>query len=385
MNQGITVKKMILNKIDNEAKGYVNILADIAGFTGQNKNTNFRRVLNNEDKEFDNFDAFVSMIKYIWKDEYINIMIKYSTEVHPNKSTAQNLLELLMSNRQFEAFLNLLERMEQCSNAKSKEFAKLYRLFYKYDNTLTKDLDPLLKEISETTVNAIEMQIFKKLLLNWCFMRKNDFVMTKCFMEEIESIIDTIENKYLHKMYKVRLHEIMSYNYLNVYNNPKVARMYTDQIIEAEVDDHFVAFAHYIKGYSFFFTSYDNAVLYLNRSMELYSHMKRGDDIEDIKQAIEFLNIYWDKNETTVIYPKNKLLEYAKKGIEFDIDISKLNIEPEFLLYVEGIKENNNTKLMLSLIKHVKKNNIFMANLSKIELLKLGENQLVIEEMMSVA
>lgn len=385
MNQGITVKKMILNKIDNEAKGYVNILADIAGFTGQNKNTNFRRVLNNEDKEFDNFDALVSMIKYIWKDEYVNIMIMYSYEVHPNKSTAQNLLELLMSNRQFESFLNLLERMEQCSNAKSKEFAKIYRLFYRYDSTLTKDIDPLMKEISETIVNTIEMQIFKKLLLNWCFMRKNDFVMTKCFMEEIESVIDTIENKYLHKMYKVRLHEVMSYNHLNVYNNPKVARMYTDQIIEAEVDDHFIAFANYIKGYSFFFTSYDNAVLYLNRSMELYSNMNRQDDVEDIKQALEFLNIYWDKNETAAVFPKNKLLEYAKKGIEFDIDIPKLNIEPEFLLYVEGIKENNNTKLMLSLIKHVKKNNIFMANLAKIELLKHGENQLVIEEMMNVA
>jgi hypothetical protein len=254
---------------------------------------------------------------------------------------------------------------------------------YRYDNTLTKDIDHLLKEISETVVITKEMVVFKKLLLNWCFMRKNDFVMTKCLMEDLESIIDTIESNYLHKMYKVKLHEIMSYNYLNVYNDPKTARKYTDEIIESDIDEHFIAFANYIKGYSFFFSSYDNAVLYLNRSMDIYSNMNRVDDVEDIKQALEFLNIFWDKNETPAIYPRNKLLEYAKKGIE--INVPKLDIEPEFLLYVEGIRENDKTKLMISLIKHVKKNNIFMANLTKIELLKHGENQFVIEELMNVA
>lgn len=385
MNQGITVKKMILNKIDNEAKGYVNILAEIAGFTGQNKNSNFRKVLTTEEKEFDNFDSFVALIRYIWKDEYVRVMIKYSYEVHPNNQTAQNLLELLLSNRQFDAFLDLLDRMDKCSNTKSKEYSKMYRLAYKYDNTITKDIDSLLKEISETKVKTNEMKIFKKLMLNWCFMRKNDFVMTKTLMEETETIIDSIENnKYLHKMYKVKLHEIMSYNHLNVYNDPKTARKYTDEIINADVDEHFIAFANYIKGYSFFFNSYDNAELYLNRSMEMYSNMNRHDDVEDIKKALEFLNIYWDKNENAT-YPENKLLLCAKKGMDINIDIPKLNITPEFMLYVEGIRYNDKTKLMLSLIKYVKKNSIFMANLAKIELLKHGENQLVIEEMMSVA
>jgi hypothetical protein len=204
-------------------------------------------------------------------------------------------------------------------------------------------------------------------------------------MEEIEDIIDTVENEYLHKMYKVRLHEIMSYNHLNVYNDTKTARKYTDEIIEADVDEHFTAFANYIKGYSYFFTSYDKAVLYLNRSMGMYSNMKRQDDVEDIKQALEFLNIFWDKNQCSAVYPKNKLLDNAKKGIELDVDKSDTNITPEFILYVEGIKENDKTKLMLSLIKHVKKNNFYMANLAKIELLKYGENQLVIEELMNVA
>jgi hypothetical protein len=383
MNQGISVKQMILNEIDKQPKGYSSVLADIAGFNGDQKSTNFRKVLNNEAKEFDNFNGLVNLIKFIWKENYVNVMVKYSYEVHPNKKTARNMLELLMSNRRFDAFLNLLDRMEQCTNSESREFARMYKLCYRYDNTLTKDIDHLLKEISETVVITKEMVVFKKLLLNWCFMRKNDFVMTKCLMEDLESIIDTIESNYLHKMYKVKLHEIMSYNYLNVYNDPKTARKYTDEIIESDIDEHFIAFANYIKGYSFFFSSYDNAVLYLNRSMDIYSNMNRVDDVEDIKQALEFLNIFWDKNEAPAIYPRNKLLEYAKKGIE--INVSKLDIEPEFLLYVEGIRENDKTKLMISLIKHVKKNNIFMANLTKIELLKHGENQFVIEELMNVA
>jgi hypothetical protein len=377
-----TVKQMILNVIESNPRGYSNELAEIAGYSS---GSNLVKVLRDEKKEFENFNGVIKLIKYIWKDNYMKVLIKYSYEVHPNKKTARNMLELLMSNRQFEAFISLLEKMEQCTNNESKEYARMYRLCFKYDNTLTKNIDSLLKEISETVVITKEMAVFKKLLINWCFMRKNDFVMTKCLMEDTESIIDTIENEYLHKMYKVKLHEIFSYNYLNVYNDTKAARKYTDEIIEADVDEHFKAFANYIKGYSYFFNSYDNAVLYLNKSMEMYSNMNREDDVDDIKQALEFLNIFWDKNDTAVIYPKNKLLECAKKGIEFDIDIPKLNIETEFLLYVEGIKENDKTKLMLSLIKHVKKNNIFMANLAKIELLKYGENQLIIEEMMSVA
>jgi hypothetical protein len=385
MNPNISVKQMILNEIDKHPKGYSNILAEVAGFNGNQKGTNFRKVLNNESKEFENFGGFVKLIKYLWKENYVNVMIKYSNEINPNKKTARNLLELLMSNRKFDALLSLLDKMEQCTNNESREFAKMYRLFYKYDHTLTKDIDPVLKEISETNVNTTEMQIFKKLLLTYCFMRKNDFVMTKSLMEETERIIDSVENEYLYKMYVIRLHEIMTYNYLNVYNDTKTSRKYADEIIEADADEHFVAFANYIKGYSFFFNSYDNAVLYLNKSIEMYINMNRLDDVEDVKQAIEFLKIFWDKNECPAIYPKNKLLESAKNGLELDIDKTNVNITPEFILYAEGIKGNDKTKLMLSLIKHVKKNNIFMANLAKIELLKYGENEMIIEELMCVA
>jgi hypothetical protein len=382
LKEQLSTKQMILNIIDQHPRGFSNTLAEIAGyFSG----SNLKKVLTNETKEFDNFNGFVTLIKFLWKDNYVDVMIKYSNEINPNKKTARNLLEFLMSNRRFESFLDLLEKMEECSNAESKEFAKMYRLFYKYDHTLTNDIDSVLKEISEANVNTNEMIIFKKLLLNYCFMRKNDFVMTKCLMEETERIIDSIENEYLYKVYKVRLHEIISFNQLNVYNDPATARKYADEIIATDADEHYIAFANYIKGYSYFFTSYDNAVLYLNRSLEMYYYMDRKDDAEDIKETLEFLSIFWNKNENSVVYPKNQLLVNAKNGIDYQINITNLNVLPEFILYVEGIKENNNTKLMLSLIKHVKKNNIYMANLAKIELLKNGENSLVIDEMMSVA
>jgi hypothetical protein len=131
MENKLTLKQMILNKIQIEPWGYATELAKISG--AYNNGGNLNKVLEDEGKEFKSFQGLVNIVEYIWKKESVEKMSLYANEVNPSKKTAHNLLEYLLSNRAWEAFNTLLDRMEKGSNAVSKEFAKVYRLFNQYE------------------------------------------------------------------------------------------------------------------------------------------------------------------------------------------------------------------------------------------------------------
>jgi hypothetical protein len=278
MENKLTLKQLILNKIQIEPWGYATELAKISG--SYNSAGNLNKVLEDEGKEFKNFQGLVNIVEYIWKNESVEKMSLYANEVNPSKKTAHNLLEYLLSNRAFESFNILLDRMEKCSNAISKEYAKIYRLFNIYEAAnKAEDYDHLLKEITESNTSVLELKVLKKFLMNYCFERKNNFNMTDSLTAAIESEIDTIENEYIKNRYTLRLDEIMSYNSLRVNNDPETARKYAQHIIDNTTELHFKGYANFTIGFSYLYTSYENAIKYLNASKELYEQMKRHDEV----------------------------------------------------------------------------------------------------------
>lgn len=378
MENKLTLKQMILNKIAYEPWGYATELAKISG--SYNSGGNLNKVLEDESKEFKNFQGLVNIVEYIWKKESVEKMSLYANEVNTSKKTAHNLLEYLLSNREFEAFNILLNRMENCSNAVSKEYAKIYRLFNRYEAAnKTEDYDFLLKEITETNTSVLELKILKKLLMNYCFERKNNFNMTDSLTEAIECEIESIENEYIKNRYTLRLDEIMSYNSLRVNNDPETARKFAQHIIDNTNELHFKGYANFIIGLSYLYTSFENSIKYLSISKELYNEMKRPDEALEIEEQIEFTKVYWgifEKDQCQ--FEKNQLLLDVKKGNEL---IVNENIETEYKFFIKGLKENSEKHLMLSLIKFMKKNDNFLANLPKLELLKNGYDEDILSEL----
>jgi hypothetical protein len=56
-------------------------------------------------------------------------------------------------------------------------------------------------------------------------------------------------------------------------------------------------------------------------------------------------------------------------------------IETEYKFFIKGLKENSEKILMLSLIKYMKNNDKFLANLPKLELLKQGYDEDILFEL----
>lgn len=386
MDQQLTIKQFILNEIESHPRGYAKTLSNIAGY-GDNSG-NFTRILKDSKKEFDKFQGLLDLISYVFKDDKVAAMIQFSKEIDPNKKTARQMLEYFAINREFDALNELLSSMESCSNKESREWTKVYKLQIEYQQcNQIEHYNDLIKRINETVVSIPELKIYKNLLLNYCYNQKQDYVMTFSLEKETRLMIEDLEKDYIHKMYKLRLNEIMSYNYLRVMNNPEKAREYAESVINEEDSSvAFKAYAYFIKGYSYMFTSSEKTEKYLQMSKSLYLKVNREQDAADIDKKIEFTRVYWDKfTNGNCIYEDNEIYRKMKNGIDVSSELSNLNnIDPEFKLYLEGVNKNSTKKLMLSLIKYTKKNDYFLANLSKIEMLKRGEDQDIIDELTTV-
>jgi tetratricopeptide (TPR) repeat protein len=372
---------MILNVIESNPRGYSNELAEIAGFVGNSKGSNLKKVLTDEKKEFENFNGLLELIEDIRKEDSVKMMVKYSNEIDPNKKTARNLLEYFVSNAQYEAFNNLLHRMEDCKNKESLEYAKIYRMQYKYQPLASNsdEFIKLIEEISDIHVTFPELKVYKKMLINYCCFLLQDYDKCKFLLSEIEEELEFVDNDFIKEMYLIRINEIKCYTYLKGFNDPETARICANWIINSNAATGFKAYAYYLKGHSYMFSSYEDAVDCYEKAIELYGDRKQ--DVEEIKEEIEFVKVYWDK-ETNHNYVKNELFFKAKKGNV--ISLNDYNLEPEFQLFLEGCSTKNIKKLLLSLLGYIKIKDLFLANLAKIELVKNGYDTDIISAMISM-
>jgi tetratricopeptide (TPR) repeat protein len=372
-----TVKEMILNVIESNPRGYSNELAEIIGYS---TGSNLKKVLLNKEKEFDKFESLIKLVNHIWGKDAVKIMVQYSNEIDLNKKTARNLLEYFISNAQYDAFNNLVDRMEDCTNKESKEYAKIYRMQYKYRYAMTHDeLIKLIEEIVEIHVTFPELKVYKKMLVNYCCFLLQDYDKCKFLLSEFEEEIELIDNDYIKEMYLIRINEVKCYTYLKAFNDPETSRQCADWIINSNAADGFKAYAYYLKGHSYMFTSYEKAMECYEKALELYEGRQR--DIDELNEEIEFVKVYWDK-EVSRDYVKNDLFYKIKKGQVVSLNDYKLNTE--FKLFLEGFSTKNIKKLLLSLIEYIKIKDLFLANLAKIELKNNGYDEQIISAMVSM-
>ncbi|PLR99571.1 AimR family lysis-lysogeny pheromone receptor [Bacillus sp. T33-2] len=371
----------ILNEIELAPRGYAEELAKIAGYASGSA---LKKPLR-KDGDFDKFSGLIHLVNTLWKDEAVTIMVKYSSEVNTNKKSARYLLEYLSVNKQYEALHNLIERMSDTPNIESKAWAKVYKLAYQYHLAKTEeDYTNLLMELSFLNVTVTELKVFKLILQNYCFNQKSDFVMTDLLVKEIQRDIEVIEKDYIKEMYWIRTKEVLSYNLLRVRNNPEAARECADYIIESNAPEGFKAYAYFIKGYSYKFTSYENSHKYLTISMDMYKKLNRDFEVDDLKEKIEFLDVYWNRTQTENFrYVNNYLLYHIMKGKDLTKVLieAKNKINPAFHAFLQGINSNDEKKLIISTIKYVKRGDNFLANLPRIELLKREYDDEILEEL----
>jgi hypothetical protein len=382
---GKTLKQMILEKIDHSPRGYSEELAKISG--SYSSGSNLKKVLKSPDKEFDSLSALLKIVAHIFgKEEKKKLMEQYSTEIDPNHKCARSMLEYLSVNRLLDSLKLLIDRMLECKNKDSREWAKLYKIQYEWQKDFYGvDFIETLNKLNEFKTNIHELNTLINIMKCNTYYKNKMYRMSYELSKDVLNSIENIKDYFIKNSYLVKWNEIMSYLSLRVFNQPEQARIYAQNVLNSNVGLTFKAYANYILGCSYMFTDYDKSKDYLIDSAKMYTSLNRNDAADNVKEEIELLDIMWDKNIFSVYYSKEYKYYWLMRNNKLIYEeLENLNIEEQFYLLIKGMKENNTDTLLLSLIKFIKNGDLFLANLPKVELIKRGFSEEVINALLGI-
>jgi hypothetical protein len=380
-----TLKQMILEKIDHSPRGYSEELAKISG--SYSSGSNLKKVLKSPDKEFDSLSALLKIVKHIFGTENKKkLMEQYSTEIDPNNKCARHMLEYLSVNRLLDSMKNLLDRMSECKNKDSREWAKIYSLQHEWQTDYYgMDFNLFINRLNEFKTNIHELNTMISIMRCNIYYKEKMFRMFHELSHTVQFSIENIKDEFIKTSYYVKYNEILSYLSLKVFNEPDKAREYAEFVLESDIGKTFNAYAHYIIGCSYLFTDYEKAKDHLYQSYKIYMDINRIDAADNVNEERELLEIVWDKDIFSIHTNKNyRYYWMARSNRPISEDLENLNLDKSFYFLIKGMKDNNNENLLQCMILFVKQGDLFLANLPKFELLKRGYSENIIKELMSI-
>lgn len=377
----MSLRKRLINNFESN-HGMATKMAKLGGYASAAK---LKERIEKPEGEFQYFDGFINVVKEMFPNDYLEYLSEFTNEINPRKATARNLLEFLSLNRQFDGVENLITRMKS-NYSVNTEWAIAYELLVNHLKNCSKiDYNEMLMQIRSMKTNNSELNLFLNILRTYCYYQLGRYNMVTTLADEIEYDLNHLKTNYLLQMYRVRHAETMSYLTLRLQNDQELARFYADRVIYSEtfIGASFSAYAHFIKGYSYMFTSYDFAVKHLRISRNFYHEMNRGNVVEDLEEKIELVNVLWNK-KVKCQYIKNQLLQEIDSDIDYLIDDNHEAIDEPFRLFLEGKSKKDNNILLDALISFLRNGDFFLANLPKIELLQNGFNEKVLNNLLKL-
>jgi hypothetical protein len=374
---------MILNEIDNQPRGYAEILAPIAGYA---KGGGLKKPLRDEKKEFDNFNGLVNLVKFLFPNDEQKLMAEYSKTLDPCNKSARIMLEYLSCNRLLEPMKELIDKMLTCKNVESKEYAKVYEILLTWQlNYHDLDVNKILNAVEEIRTENQDLQTLLKLMKCNCYYRKRLFKMSYEISQDVELLVDSLKDEFIKNSYTVKLYEIKSYISLRVLNQPVEARKYAEKVLELNIGRTFNAYANYIIGCSYFYSSYDTAKSKFDLSIEIYKSINRSKAVDDLMEISELLDVVWDKEIFTVSYCKEyRYYWMIKNNLNINDNFINVILDEAFHYLIKGMIDNDLDSLMKSIMRFLKRGDAFLANLPRMELLKRGFSEIMIDELMNI-
>ncbi|MEM5009330.1 AimR family lysis-lysogeny pheromone receptor [Niallia taxi] len=356
-------------QILKDNRGLATIIAEKAGYSTSGA---FNKILKRNNFQTENFDGFVIGMKLIYPDNFLVKMEELVEECNPQNLTSRCMLEYLSVNRLTEGFLKLINKMENCNNAESREWSKFYKFIYENQTSEKLDYNDFLKRVEDEKTSVDELIILQNLLKIYSYHQKKTYKSIKDIVEETEIAIDKLENEFIKKSYLARLSEPLAYISLWVNSDEESCRKYANNVLNSEMGLGYKGSAYYQIGYSYMFSSYEKAISYLNKSMDIYTSLGRAAVVEDIEEKIELITIHWNKNNFSECrYIQNQLYLETKRNSTENLVSLRDQIDEPFYYYLLGLKNGyNEMALLKSMVKYLKRGDSFLANLPKSVLLK---------------
>lgn len=383
MEKKLTLKQLILNKIEKEPRGYAETLAKEIHYSSGSA---LNKILRDPDRDFDKCCSLIILVRILFEKEEQTLIEQYALQINPNNKLARTMLEYLSSNRLLDSMRKLIDKMLACKNKESLEWARVYSLQYEWHTNYDYlDIESFINRVNDTKTNIKELKVFLLLLKFYSFYYVQNYRLAYDVSKLIPSGIKEIKDNYLRSVYNSRFNEVLSYIHLRVLNNPEQSRMHSEEVIKENIGLGAISYAHYTIGCSYLFTSYEKSLRHLNKSIELYESKDRHSVVRTVKEKVDLLNVIWDKDEQIYTITA-KLLQQVKIGkLQCrDFERYKDQLDLSFYFLIKGIKDNDNDLLLQSLIQFIKIGDTFLGNLPRIELLKRNYSEEVLNALFSL-
>jgi hypothetical protein len=383
------LKQMIKNELEKD-KSLAAKLAQVAGLANP---TPIYKFVNEPEREMDNFNGLLSIVKYLFLDKEREILGDYIKELDPNGKCARYSLEYAINNRHFDLASYMVDKLKNSSNAESREWALIYEL----NNGVLlnhRNYNSLLEDISEIRVKSHEIKTFIKMLQVHAYYENKMFEIMFQSCVGLEEHVKAIKDDYIRFCYLCRLGLILMAVNLHL-NNANEARRYGEVVLNNSTQDSFRSLAYLQLGNSFVFENYDIASNHLEQARMYCKNLRDGGNrLVQVKRSINFLQNYWGKEPQHLDYESKDVSDvhgvafylirqnrYEDALVALDsIDKSHLsNYQMGMHYFYRGLLDKDTNHFYNSVIHFKQSGDKFYRSLALIELSKTGLDEMVLK------
>jgi tetratricopeptide (TPR) repeat protein len=384
---------MLKLKIKNMFDENRGLAGEIAKKIGLSNATPLYKFVNDPDREMDNFNCLLTLVREMFDDEK-KIMTEYIKTIDPNKSIARICLEYTQLNKMYDLHRELLEKMKSCKNAESREWACIYDIDYKFTIKQT-TASETITSVTVCNPKKTEMKTYATLLKAYCYYEMDCKPLLEESVRICRLLIPKIKNEYVRNCYISRLALLASVSYFND-GNAQAARTYAKFGLEIDCPPSIKRWIYLSMGNSYMLEDYDLSMQYLHKSLEISLENKFEDSEQEAKKSINFLNILSNNKpqyeiKDCVARNHQKAFWEHKQGLNelsettlklMDQDMMN-DTQMAFHTYYLGLALNSRSHMLISIRQFKKCRSTFFIQLPANELKRMGECEEVVKTLIA--
>jgi len=383
----VKLKQMIKNEMEKD-KTLAKRITKLIGYA--NPSTLYK-FLNNEKRDFEEFNTMLTIIRELFPDKEKELMMEITQTLDPNKHITRVALEYATITKHEELKKYLIEKLAGAKNIESKDFAFIYELD---DKLAKKEISSHegIELINRKGFTSFEARVFSRIVLIHEYWELGLFDIMFDLAKLTNLDLQSIEDNYLANQYKARFGLIMSVAYLHK-SMIEESRQNAYNVLNSDVAESVKTLTYLNLGNSYIIENYDKSFQYLQKGLELAEKFNLQNAQTQIKRSINFLMNYWkqsptyldetseevpDKHEIAFMHIRKNNIEKALEILESINQNEMTNLQKGFHYFYRGLIANSKEFFYQSITYFKMTGDSFYRQLPIIELRKMGENEVLL-------
>ncbi|MCY7757830.1 MULTISPECIES: AimR family lysis-lysogeny pheromone receptor [Bacillus] len=371
------LKQMIKNECEKDNQ----LATRLAKLAGYEKVNGFYKFVNTPEKEMENIEGLINIVKSLFPDNEKQLLSEYFLELDPNKKCARHSVEYSDLNQWDELTDRLINNLCESSNSISREWGQIYSIHRRLNKSEI-TLNDAIRETGKFRIKTPEMFLFSNILIMYEYLKIGEFGLMKSTSQFLD--IEELPDGFIKECYYGRIELLKANIFLNDYELEET-RIHCQKVIESTNNNRLIVFGYLTYGNTFIFEDYEEAKLCYEKGMDYAK--ENPHHVYKLELALCFLNNVWAKDNKWVDFQSNEIpdmievayylvnMKEQERAASIIEKIEKLNVLDDdlgFLNHVKGLLYDDVSFFHESIKKFKKSGDKLCLNLPLIELKKRG-------------